>query len=428
MRNLVKNREWFARAKRVIPGCAQTFSKGYTQYVQGVAPIFLERGKGSIVWDVDGHTYIDYVQGLLPNILGYAEERVNKAAWSQLENGHSFSLPHPVEVELAEKLCQIIPCSEMVRFGKNGSDATSGAIRAARAWTCRDIIACCGYHGWQDWYIGSTVRGAGVPQAVRNLTKTFSYNDMDSLKKIFDEHPDNVAAVIMEPMTFVEPKAGFLESVKELVHRNQAILIFDEICTGWHFGLGGAQKHFGVTPDLACFGKAMGNGFPISAIVGKAEIMKIFEDIFVSFTFGGEAMSMAASLQVIRILEDEPVVETLRRNGNILKEKINDLSKLHGIEGHVQCVGMPQWSLIKFMNDRQEDSLELKSLFQQEVLKRGILFLGTHNMNFTLTDELVRQTVNVYGEVIPFIAEAIRSGEVDKRLEGTKIQAVFKVR
>ena len=177
-RKLGQSQVWLDRARKVIPGCAQTFSKGYTQYVQGVAPVFLQRGKGCRAWDVDGNEYIDYVQGLLPNILGYAHDEVNAAAAAQLAEGHSFSLPHPIEVELAERLTQMIPCAEMVRFGKNGSDATSGAVRAARAYTGRDRIACCGYHGWQDWYIGSTTRNAGVPEAVRQLTHPFPYNDL----------------------------------------------------------------------------------------------------------------------------------------------------------------------------------------------------------------------------------------------------------
>ena len=231
--------------------------------------MFLAKGKGCRVWDVDGNEYVDYIQGLLPNILGYAHEEVNRAVAEQLGQGHSFSLPHPLEVELAERLVRLIPCAEKVRFGKNGSDATSGAVRAARAFTGRDRIACCGYHGWQDWYIGSTTRNAGVPGAVRALTHPFIYNDLGSLQKLLDSHPGEFAAVIMEPVNFWPPAAGFLEGVKSSCAPARRLLIFDEICSGFHFGLGGAQKKFGVTPDMACFGKAMGNGFPISCVVGR---------------------------------------------------------------------------------------------------------------------------------------------------------------
>jgi glutamate-1-semialdehyde 2,1-aminomutase/spore coat polysaccharide biosynthesis protein SpsF len=428
MRSIKRSLELFERAKKVIPGCAQTFSKGYTQYVQGVAPIFLEHGKGAYVWDVDGNKYVDFVQGLLPNILGYAHPRINAVVSAQLDRGHSFSLPHPLELELAEKLCEIIPCAEMVRFGKNGSDATSGAIRVARGFTGRDIIACCGYHGWQDWFIGSTSRNKGVPEAVQNLVKPFLYNDIDSLNIIFSQNPGSVAAVIMEPVTFFEPKPGFLEEVKALAHSHGAILIFDEICTGWHLGLGGAQKRFGVVPDLACFGKAMGNGFPISAIVGRRDIMKLFEDVFVSFTFAGEVSAMAASLEVISIMETNDVVTSLARNGQVLKDAVNRIAYECGYSERIKCIGFPEWSLLKFLDEEGRDSLDMKSYFQQEIVKRGLLLLGTHNMNYALTEQDVQETVAVYKEVIPLVVQASKAGSIDARMEGSKIEAVFRVR
>ncbi len=303
--------------------------------------MFLAKGKGCRVWDVDGNEYIDYIQGLLPNILGYAHEEVNAAVAEQLAQGHSFSLPHPLEVELAERLTRLIPCAEKVRFGKNGSDATSGAVRAARALTGRERIACCGYHGWQDWYIGSTTRNAGVPQAVRELTHPFVYNDLGSLQKLLNEHRGEFAAVIMEPVNFWPPAAGFLEGVKKLAHEHGALLIFDEICTGFHFGLGGAQKKFGVTPDLACFGKAMGNGFPISCVVGRADAMKVFEDIFFSFTFGGEVASMAAAMKVLDVLETTDALARMDTNGRLLQEGLNAMAKQAGLQDRIKCIGYP---------------------------------------------------------------------------------------
>lgn len=222
-RHLEQSASWIERAKRVIPGCAQTFSKGHTQHIPGVSPLLLKRGRGCRVWDVDGNEYIDYIQGLLPNILGYAHPEVNAAASAQYAEGHSFSLPHPLEIELAERLTRLIPCAEMVRFGKNGSDATSGAVRAARAFTKRDRVACCGYHGWQDWYIGSTPRNAGVPRAVRDLTHKFAYNDLASLDAVLNAHPGEFAAVILEPFNFVDPQPGFLEGVKALADRKSVV-------------------------------------------------------------------------------------------------------------------------------------------------------------------------------------------------------------
>ena len=425
---LAQSRAWLERAKKVIPSCAQTFSKGYTQYVQGVAPIFLERGKGCRVWDVDGNEYIDYVQGLLPNILGYAHEEVNAAVAAQLAEGHSFSLPHPLEVQLAERLTRLIPCAEMVRFGKNGSDATSGAVRAARAFTGRDRIACCGYHGWQDWYIGSTTRNAGVPKAVRELTHPFAYNNMASLEKILAEHPGEFAAVIMEPFNFEEPAAGFLQAVRDLTHRHGALLIFDEICVGFHFGLGGAQKIFGVTPDLACFGKAMGNGFPISCVVGRADIMRTFDEIFYSFTFAGEVASMAAAMKVLDILENSDALARIEASGRTLQDGVNAMAKEAGLANRIRAVGRPQWSLLKFTDETGVDSTLLRNLFQQEAVKRGVLLLATHNVTAAHDSQSTQRTLDVYAEVLKTLAGWLQDSNPARFLEGPMTQPVFRVR
>jgi glutamate-1-semialdehyde 2,1-aminomutase/spore coat polysaccharide biosynthesis protein SpsF len=427
-RELQQSKAWLERARKVIPGCAQTFSKGYNQHVSGVAPVFLVKGKGCRVWDVDGNQYVDYIQGLLPNILGYADEEVNRAAARQLDEGHSFSLPHPIEVELAERLTKLIPCAEMVRFGKNGSDATAASVRAARAFTGRERIACCGYHGWQDWYIGSTTRNAGVPGAVRALTHPFTYNDLSSLEKILNEHRGEFAAVIMEPVNFYPPAAGFLEGVKKLAQRHGALLIFDEICSGFHFGLGGAQARFGVTPDLACFGKAMGNGFPISCVLGRADVMKIFEEIFFSFTFGGEVASMAAAMKVLDILETKQVLVQMERNGRVLQDGLNALAEEAGLQDRIKCVGYPFWSLIKFLDADGKDSFLLRSLFTQECVKRGVLLLATHNMTAAHGPFDIEHTLQTYAAVCKTLTNWLSDPSPETHLEGEMIQPVFRVR
>jgi glutamate-1-semialdehyde 2,1-aminomutase/spore coat polysaccharide biosynthesis protein SpsF len=427
-RPIEKSKAWLERAAKVIPGVSQTFSKGPNQHVRGVAPVFLAKGKGCRVWDVDGNEFIDYIQGLLPNILGYAHEGVNASVAEQLGQGHSFSLPHPLEVELAERLTRIIPCAEKVRFGKNGSDATSGAVRAARALTGRERIACCGYHGWQDWYIGSTTRNAGVPKAVRDLTHPFVYNDLGSLQKLLNGHKGEFAAVIMEPVNFWPPAAGFLEGVRKLTHEHGALLIFDEICTGFHFGLGGAQKKFGVTPDLACFGKAMGNGFPIACVVGRADVMKVFEDIFFSFTFGGEVASMAAAMKVLDVLETTDALARMDVNGRVLQEGLNALAKEAGLQDRIKCVGYPFWSLIRFLDAVGQDSLLIRSLFTQECVKRGVLLLATHNMTAAHDPLAIEQTLRVYAEVCKTLAKWLSESHPEAHLEGEIIEPVFKVR
>ncbi|MBI2113060.1 MAG: aminotransferase class III-fold pyridoxal phosphate-dependent enzyme, partial [Candidatus Wildermuthbacteria bacterium] len=252
--------KFFKEVSKIIPLASQTFSKSYLQYVPENSPLFITHGKGAYVWDVDGNKYLDFVNGLLPVVLGYQYKKVDEAVKDQLKKGITFSLPSPLEYQLAKKLTQLIPCAQMVRFGKNGSDATAGAVRLARAVTKRDRIASCGYHGWQDWYIGLNPKNAGVPQAVKNLVHKFEYNNIQSLEQLVKKYPGEFAAVIMEPMTFSKPQDRFLHRVKTIAHANGALLIFDEIITGFRFGLGGAQEYFRVIPDLATFGKSMANG------------------------------------------------------------------------------------------------------------------------------------------------------------------------
>ncbi len=294
------------RARRVIPGCSQAFSKGLDQYPESLGPHYLVRGSGAEVEDADGNRYLDFTMGLCPVVLGYADADVNEAVGRQLAEGTLFTLSHPLEIELAELLVEVIPCAEMVRYGKSGSDATTGSVRLARAFTGRDRIACCGYHGWRD---------LGVPRQVADLTHTFPYGDVDALAQLLQSRPGGFACVVMEPMAASLPPPGYLGEVKELCRRHGALLIFDEIVTGFRLALGGAQAHFGVTPDLACFGKAMANGFPISVIAGRAEVMRWFEEAFYSHTFAGEAVGLAASLATIRKLRRLRVHDQLWERG-----------------------------------------------------------------------------------------------------------------
>jgi glutamate-1-semialdehyde 2,1-aminomutase/spore coat polysaccharide biosynthesis protein SpsF len=423
---LKKSLKMLSKAKKLIPGASQTFSKGPTQFAQGVAPNFLEKGEGCYVYDLDGNKFIDYTMALGPVILGYNYSPVNKAIMEQLSKGSTFTLPSPVEVELAEILVNIIPCAEMVRYGKNGSDVTSAAVRVARAYTGREKIACCGYHGWQDWYIGTTTRDKGVPGCVKNLTYTFEYNNIDRLKKIFEENRDEIAAVIMEPISTVEPEGNFLEEVKKLTHENGALLIFDEVVTGFRIALGGAQEYYNVIPDLACFGKGMANGMPISAIVGKKEIMKEFEEVFFSFTFGGETLSIAAAIATIKELKEKNVIYFLWAQGRKLSDGVNELIRKHKLEKHVFYQGLPPRAVMGFRDEKGDDDLELKSLFQQEAIRRGVLFTGAHNISFSHTDDVIERTLEIYDEVMSICKDTIEENNIKERLEGPTVQPVFR--
>jgi glutamate-1-semialdehyde 2,1-aminomutase/spore coat polysaccharide biosynthesis protein SpsF len=425
-RELKRSYELKAKAQRLIPSCTQTFSKGPTQFIQGVAPVFLARGQGSHVWDVDGNEYIDYPMALGPIILGHNYPAVTEAVIRQMRDGTTFSLPHLLEVEVAEILCEIIPCAGMVRFGKNGSDATSGAVRVARAYTGRDIIACCGYHGWQDWYIGTTTRNKGVPKAVQELTIPFEYNNIESLERIFAEHPGQVAAVIMEPVGVIEPRDGFLQKVRELTQREGALLIFDEVVTGFRLALGGAQEYFDVTPDLACFGKAMANGYPIAAIVGRRDIMEQFDEVFFSFTFGGETLSLAAARATITEMQGKNVIAHLWEQGQKLKDGYKVLAREFGVSRYTECIGLPPRTVITFKDETGAESLVLKSLFQQECLKRDVLFSGGQNVCYSHSDADIDYTLRVYRAAMEILAEAIKRGDALQRLEGEPVQPVFR--
>ena len=256
----------------------------------------------------------------------------------------------------------------------------------------------------------------------------FSYNDLESLQRLLQEHKGEFAAVIMEPVNFWPPAAGYLEGVKRLAHEHGAMLIFDEICSGFHLGLGGAQKKFGVTPDLACFGKAMGNGFPISCIVGNADVMKVFEDIFFSFTFGGEVASMAAAMAVLDVLETTDALARMDANGRVLQEGLNALAKEAGLQERIKCLGYPSWSLVRFLDAEGKDSLLVRSLFTQECVKRGVLLLATHNMTAAHDPLAIETTLRVYAEACKTLAKWLNEREPELHLEGDAIQPVFRVR
>jgi glutamate-1-semialdehyde 2,1-aminomutase len=423
-----QSEELLARAEQTIPLGSQTFSKSRTQFPYGVSPYFIQRGHGSHVWDVDGNQYIDFINALAAITLGYSDPDVNAAVRAQLEEGVIFSLPHPIEIKVAEKIREVVPGAERVRFAKNGSDATAGSVRLARAFTKRDHVAVCGYHGWQDWYIGSTARNLGVPKSTRDLTHSFLYNDLPSLEKIFREHHKEVAAVILEPMNVYFPKDGFLEKVKELSHREGALLIFDETITGFRLSLGGAQELFGVTPDLSTFGKGLANGFPLSAIVGKAEIMRLMEDIFFSFTFGGEALSLAAAYATITKLQREPVIPTLKAQGKKIVDRANALIVEFGLQNVLSVSGDPAWSFLLIQDVPPHTQFAIKTLLMQELFARGILSFGTHNMSYTHGDVEVDHLIKAYAEVFAIIREAVFANKLEMYLRCAPLQPLFKVR
>ena len=420
--------EMLARALKTIPLGSQTFSKSKTQYPHGVSPYFIQRAKGSQVWDVDGNQYVDFINSLAAVTLGYSDPDVTAAVQAQLEEGVIFSLPHPIEFQVAEKLREMVPCAENSRFGKNGSDATAGAVRLARAFTGRDRIAVCGYHGWQDWFIGSTLRHRGVPDATRALTHTFVYNDLASLHALFKQWPGQFAAVIMEPMNVAEPAEGFLADVKTLAHQHGALLVFDETITGFRFANGGAQEVFGVTPDLATFGKGIANGYPLSVVSGRADVMQLMEEIFFSFTFGGETLSLAAALATMTKLQTQPVTATLATQGAKIVAGARALIERHSVGDVFLVSGHASWSFLQIRDTPPYSMWQIKTLFLQEIFARGVLTLGAHNMSYAHSDADIATLLGAYDEVFPLLRHAVDTGTLDQALRCAPLEPLFKVR
>lgn len=416
------------RAEKTIPLGAQTFSKSKIQFPQKFSPLFLSHGRGGRAWDVDGNSYVDLVGGLLPNVLGYCDPDVDAAITSQLNRGISFSLSTRLESELADRMIGLIPCAEKVRFGKNGTDATSAAVRLARAYTGRDHIVVLGYHGWQDWYIGSTTRYLGVPDAVRALTHKASYNDIDSLKAVLDKNKDNVAAVVMEVVGVEPPKEGYLQAVQDMCRKNGTVLIFDEIISGFRVHAGGAQAYYGVTPDLAAFGKAMGNGMPISAVVGRADIMNKMEDIFYSGTFGGETLSLAASIAVIDKMCRENVIEKLWATGTKMEEITSRHAAKYGLTGVVGLKGLAPWKILSFQDYKAVPAAVIKTKFLIEMLRNGVLIGASHNVCYAHNDEDLAVLDRAYDMALSRIAEGLDAGNLESTLESPVLRPVFTVR
>lgn len=416
------------RAMKSIPLGAQTFSKSVTAFPYGISPYFASHGEGAYLYDIDGNKYLDFINGLASIILGYNDPDVNAAVRKQLNQGTIFSLSHSLETEVAEKMIEMIPCAEMVRFGKNGSDATSGAVRLARAYTNKEYVAVCGYHGWQDWYIGSTNKDLGVPNAVKDLTLTFEYNNVESLQKLFEQYPNQIAAVILEPMSYVEPNPGFLEGIKEVTHQNDAVLIFDEMVTGFRYANGGAQEYFRVTPDLATFGKGLSNGFPLSAVVGKKEIMKLMEEVFFSFTFGGETLSLAAALATMNKLQSVAVIEQVKEKGTKVLKTIRTLIEKHELTDVLYISGHPSSPTLIIKNTEYYADFEIKTFYMQEMLKRGILTFGAHNISYAHSKEDLQQLFAAYDEVFADIAAFITSNTLLEHLDCEPLEPLFKVR
>ncbi len=425
--NVEKSNALLKRAMEVTPLGAQTFSKSYRYFCRGISPSFIERGEGCYLWDVDGNKYLDFVCSLGPIIIGYNDPRVNEAISAQLKKGIIFSQPSPISVELAEKLVEVVPCAEMIRFVKNGSDATSAAIRLARAFTGKVMVLASGYHGMQDWYIGATANNKGVPRTISSLTKMFTYNDLANLENLLKQYSDNIACVILEPIQGDGPLEGYLESVKELTEKHGAILVFDEVVSGFRYALGGASELYQVVPDLVALGKGMANGMPISAVAGRRELLKQIESgVFISTTFGGEALSMTAALETIKILQEPGAYDHFWGLGNTMLKGLRKVIQAYDLQDIVLVSGLAPHCGVLFEGRGELDYLDIGSLFQQEMIDSGILTVGINNLNLSHREAHIDDYLEAVERACSLIRLALDKNSTEGLLRGGRVDPIFR--
>ena len=405
------------KAVKLMPRGTQTMSKCPDQFVDGVYPKFIDKSNGAYFKGFNGKWYLEFMCGLGPIILGFNHKRTNEAVINQLEKGIIQSLPTVLEQELAELICEVVPCAEQVRFAKNGTDADLAAVRIARSYTGREHIVKCGYHGWGDWH-GVTMREYGIPKSLKNVISEFEYNNLDSLETELKNN--KVAGVIMEAQALTAPEPGFLEGVRELCTKYGALLIFDEVVTGFRWSLGGAQEYYGVTPDLCCLGKAIANGMPLSAIAGKKEYMQELNYAFFSMTFGGECLSLAAGIETIK----EPKTRDYNHIwelGNLLDKGIKELAEKYKLK--INFAGSAPRHNLSF-NENYSDPVGMKALFYQEMIKQNVFFSNVIYIQFSHTKDDINKTLKAADKAFKFIKDNINN--IDSVLEGKRSIDIFR--
>ena len=424
-----KSHELQRQFRRIIPGGSHTYAKGDDQYPDS-PPVYITHGKGCHVWDIDGKDYIEYAMGLRSVTLGHAFDPVVEAAIRQLKRGSNFNRPSPIELECAEALLALLPGAEMAKFAKNGSDTIDAAIRLARAHTGRDLVAVCRDHPFfsvGDWFIGTTAMDAGIPKAVSDLTVNFRFNDLESAAELFRSRPRQIAAVILEAEKDTPPADGFLKGLFDLCQREGALFILDEMITGFRWHNGGAQSFYGITPDLSAFGKALGNGFALSALVGRREIMQLGglehdqpRVFLLSTTHGAETHALAAGLEVMRIYEREPVVATLWAQGEKLASGVNRAIADLKLEEFFTIAGRPCCLTYGTRDAEGKPSQVFRTLFLQELLRHGVL-APSFIVSYSHSDDDIKKTVDAVHASLVIYRKALEEGP-EKYLKGRPVK------
>jgi len=428
-----KSLQMSERFHSIIPGGSHTYAKGDDQYPEFILP-YIVKGKGCHIWDVDGNEFVAYGMGLRSITLGHAYDSVVDAAHKQMLDGSNFLRPSRIELECAEELSNMVTSAEMVKFGKNGSDVTSAAIRLSRAYTGREIVAICEDHPFfsvDDWFIGTTPMSAGIPESTKRLTVKFKYNDIESVNALFKQYPNKIACVILEPEKDKGPTDKFLHKLQQSCKENGTVFILDEMITGFRWHNGGAQELYNIVPDLSTFGKGMGNGFSVAALVGKRDLMRLGgidhdkERVFLlSLTQGAEAHNLAAALETMRIYKNEPVVEFLHKQGERLANGINKSIEENRLSPYVQILGRP-CNLVYTTKDMDEKpSQPFRTLLLQETIKRGVI-APSLVVSYSHTDADIDKAIEVFHEGLCVYRKALDEG-VEKYLIGRPVKPVWR--
>ncbi len=430
--------ELYERALHCIPGGTHLFGRRAELAAYGVSPIYSDRQQGGHFWDVDGSEYIDLLMGSGAVILGHAYPTVVEAVQEQAARGTGLTLNHPLEVDLAELLVEVVPCAEMVRFCKGGGEANTIAVRIARGATGRDKIIFCGYHGWHDWYLAANladevalnehlmpgISPTGVPRVLQGTALSFEYNNLGSLQAVLEANQGEVAAVIMEAARSSLPEPGFLQGVRELTERHGVVLIFDEVVTGFRLALGGAQEYFGVLPDMATYAKTLSNGFALGAVVGKREVMEPARDMFISSVYWAEATGLAAGLASVRAMRDVNPSATVWALGKHFMNSMNQLAER--LELPFTCAGLPPFPFIRFTHENAKLNQELTTLYIQEMARRGVFAYTVNYFCFEHSQRDLYDVLEAVGETFDVIAKALQCGDVKSFLECPVRQADFR--
>jgi glutamate-1-semialdehyde 2,1-aminomutase len=434
MQKVEKNKFYGDRANRLIPGGAHTYSKGDDQFPSN-APRIIDRGLGCKLWDVDNNEFVDMTMSLGTTVLGHAYEPVLAAVRKELDRGVNFCRPSVIEGELAELICDLIPSAEMVKFGKNGSDAVTAAVKLARAYTGRKYVARCTadpFNAIHDWFIGSTDVSRGVPMEVQSLTLKFHYNDLASCQQLFDKYPNEIACFILEPVSFIPPEGDFLQRLKELCEKNGALLIFDEVVSGFRFALGGVQEMIGVIPHLSAFGKAMANGFSASALVGQKEFMRLGgieheqERVFLlSTTYGGETHCLAAAIACINEIRNKDAIAHFWKTGQAMMDGVNRIAVEVGAEKYVSTSGYGCKPGFAFRDEKGEVSAVARTLFLQETIAKGLL-MPYMVPSLAHTPEVIEFALNAIRHALVVIKDAAEGPGLVAALNGPSVKPVFR--